>query len=256
MSDGNAGSDWSERDSATFLDLGRYYVPLRDVQIATICGAIPKADGAIHIVELCCGEGLMADALLNRFPTATVHALDGSDAMLAATAARLAPHKGRFETAKFDLPSTGWRRFGFPVHAVVSSLAIHHVDAAGKRQLYADMAASLAPGGALVVCDLVETLTAEGRRLFADAWDDAVRRAAVEIDGDLAAFDRFRADDWNYYAMRDPDPVDKPDPLFDQLKWFEAAGLEKIEVHWLVAGHAIFSGRKPVGRATRRPSRR
>src|SRR3546814_9000561 len=87
-----------------------------------------------------------------------------------------------------------------------------------KRQLYADMAGCLAPGGALVVCDLVETLTAEGRRLYAEAWDDGVRRIAVELDGDLAAFDRFRADDWNFYAMREPDPVDKPDPLFDQLK--------------------------------------
>src|SRR3546814_5605436 len=41
-----------------------------------------------------------------------------------------------------------------------------------KRQLYADMAGCLAPGGALVVCDLVETLTAEGRRLYAKARDD------------------------------------------------------------------------------------
>ena len=44
--------------------------------------------------------------------------------------------------------------------------------------------------------------------------------------------------------MSAPDPIDQPDPLFDQLKWFEEAGLEKIELHWLVAGHAIFSGRK------------
>ena len=72
-----------------------------------------------------------------------------------------------------------------------------------------------------------------------------MRRAALALDGDLSAFHRFRADDWNFYTLKTPDPIDRPDPLFDQLKWFEAAGLEKIEVHWLVAGHAIFSGRKP-----------
>jgi tRNA (cmo5U34)-methyltransferase len=252
MSEREAGTSWSERDSATFLDLGRYYVPQRDTQIATICGAIPappvsSRGGAVHMVELCCGEGLLARALLERFPDATVHALDGSDAMLAATGRMLAAHAGRFETVKFDLPAGDWRRFDFPVHAIVSSLAIHHLSAAEKRQLYADMAAALAPGGALVVCDLVETCTPEGRRLFAQAWDDGVRRACVELDGDLRGFDRFREDDWNFYAMKQPDPIDKPDPLFDQLKWFEAAGLEKIEVHWLLAGHAIFSGRKPQG---------
>lgn len=244
MSDRPGATRWSEADSATFLDLGRYYVPQRDTQIATICGAIPTPTGPVHMVELCCGEGLLSEALLERFPTATVHALDGSDAMLAATAQRLAAHAGRFETAKFDLPASDWRRFPWPLHAIVSSLAIHHLDAAGKRRLYADMAACLAPGGALVVCDLVAPLTAEGRRLYADAWDEAVRRAAVEIDGSLRAFDRFRADDWNFYAMAAPDPIDRPDPLYDQLKWFEAAGLETIEVHWLMAGHAIFSGRK------------
>lgn len=244
MSETSTKSRWSEGDSATFLDLGRYYVPQRDIQIATICGAIPAPTNEAHIVELCCGEGLLAGALLDSFPGATVHALDGSDAMLAATAGRLASYGARLETRKFDLPAADWRRFPWPLHAVVSSLAIHHLSATEKRQLYADMARCLAPGGALVICDLVETLTPEGRRLYAGAWDDAVRRTAVELDGDLAAFDRFREDDWNFYAMKQPDPIDKPDPLLDQLKWFEEAGLEKVELHWLVAGHAIFSGRK------------
>ncbi|GIK99584.1 MAG: methyltransferase [Alphaproteobacteria bacterium] len=247
MSDtaGGQATRWTERDTETFIDLGRYYVPERDRQIATVCDAVPPPAGPARFVELCCGEGLLARALLARFPTATLLALDGSEAMLAATAGKLAAEAGRFETRLFDLPSADWRRFPEPVHAVVSSLAIHHLSADEKRRLYADMAGCLAPGGALVVCDLVEALTPEGRALYAAAWDEAVRRTALERDGDLAAFDRFRADDWNFYAMRAPDPIDKPDPLFDQLKWFEDAGLETIEVHWLVAGHAIFSGRKP-----------
>lgn len=159
MSEPAGGTNWTERDSETFLDRGRYYVPQRDAQIATICAAIPDPAGPAHIVELCCGEGLLAQALLERFATATVHALDGSDAMLAATARRLASFGGRFETAKFDLPARDWRRFPWPIHAVVSSLAIHHLSAAEKQALYADMAACLAPGGTLVVCDLVEAPT-------------------------------------------------------------------------------------------------
>jgi tRNA (cmo5U34)-methyltransferase len=31
----------------------------------------------------------------------------------------------------------------------------------------------------------------------------------------------------------------------DQLLWLKEAGIESIDVHWLKAGHAIFSGRKP-----------
>jgi tRNA (cmo5U34)-methyltransferase len=44
----------------------------------------------------------------------------------------------------------------------------------------------------------------------------------------------------------DPDPIDMPSPLLDQLNWLAAAGLEGADVHWLKAGHAIFSARKPT----------
>ena len=49
---------------------------------------------------------------------------------------------------------------------------------------------------------------------------------------------------WNYYADPNPDPIDKPSPLLAQLKWLEGAGFIEVDVHWLLAGHAIFSGRK------------
>ncbi len=73
---------WSESDSEHFIDEGRYFVPERETQIETICTAIPPLEGAGHIVELCCGEGLLTRALLERFPAATVLALDGSQTML------------------------------------------------------------------------------------------------------------------------------------------------------------------------------
>ena len=38
---------------------------------------------------------------------------------------------------------------------------------------------------------------------------------------------------------------DKPSPLFDQLKWLDEAGFTDVDVFWMKAGHAIFSGRKP-----------
>ena len=47
------------------------------------------------------------------------------------------------------------------------------------------------------------------------------------------------------YSDPAPDPIDQPSALLDQLKWLEAAGLRNVDVHWLMAGHAIFSGVKP-----------
>jgi tRNA (cmo5U34)-methyltransferase len=243
--------DWSEETSAEFIDYGRYYVPEREGQIETVCALVPEVTGPhgapMHLVELCCGEGLLAEALCARFPSATVHAWDGSAKMLETTANRLARFEGRFETREFDLAAVDWRRFPWPVQAVVSSLAVHHLDGAGKKALFADMAAALAPGGMLIIADLVEPESEAGRAVYARAWDQAVRARSLELDGGLGAWAHFRDDNWNYYADPNPDPVDQPSALHAQLGWLADAGLEAIDVHWLVAGHAIFSGRKPGG---------
>ncbi len=97
----------------------------------------------------------------------------------------------------------------------------------------------------VVIADLVEPASAAGRAAAAEAWDDAVRHRALELDGALDAFERFREANWNDYSDPSPDPVDKPSRLFSQLKWLEAAGLDDVDVHWMTAGHAIFSARKP-----------
>jgi tRNA (cmo5U34)-methyltransferase len=237
---------WSEQDSEHFIDFGAYFVPDREVQIATICELLPEPGAVRHAVELCCGEGLLTRALLERHPEAIVHAFDGSEVMLAAARVRAGPHAARLRTRRFDLAATDWRGLRFRPDAVVSSLAVHHLDGAGKQALFRDIAAALAPGGVFVLADLVEPAAARGRRVAARAWDDAVRARALELDGGLAAFEQFRADRWNYYGDPNPDPVDLPSSVFEQLRWLEAAGLEGADMHWMQAGHAIMSAAKPA----------
>ena len=245
MAEGEQGTVWNEAISDSFIEFGRYFVPEREAQIATVCGAIPRPAGTVHMVDLCCGEGLLSGALLEHFPEATVHAYDGSPAMLARTRQKLAAHGDRFDTRQFDIVDHDWRRFPWPLHAVVSSLAVHHLDGAGKQRFFADIAKALAPGGVLVIADLIEPTRREGIEVAAKAWDDAVRRRSMEIDGHLKAFEHFQSDNWNHYSDPEPDPIDQPSALYDQLKWLDNAGLNNCDVHWMMAGHAIYSGQKP-----------
>ncbi|MDX1574790.1 MAG: class I SAM-dependent methyltransferase [Kiloniellales bacterium] len=236
---------WSEDDSALFIDEGKYFVPERETQIATICAAIPplgEAGGAGHIVELCSGEGLLTRALLERFPEARLHAFDGSPRMLEATRRTAGELAERLETHAFDLAARDWRTLEFDAHAVVTSLAVHHLDGAGKQVLFKDVFALLAPGGVFVLADLVEPARPAGQAIAAAAWDEAVKQRALQLDGNMAAFERFQAEAWNYYSDPEPDPVDQPSALFDLLKWLEQAGFAEIDVHYLKAGHAIISG--------------
>ncbi|MEO1089263.1 MAG: class I SAM-dependent methyltransferase [Pseudomonadota bacterium] len=235
--------NWSEAESGTFLDLGRYAVPERERQLALIVELVGAATAGGDVVDLCCGEGLATAALRAALPETVVQALDGSPAMLAATRAA-AGDDLNLRTALIELEDDAWRRFDAPLRAVVSSLAVHHLDDGAKRVLFRDLHGALAPGGVFVLADLVAPTTIIGQRMAAAMWDDEVRRRALAMDGDERGFRAFEAADWNLYRQAQPDPVDRPSRLLDQLDWLRDAGFVDIELHWAMAGHVLLSGWK------------
>lgn len=240
-----SASDWSEETSQTFIDFGRYFVPEREQQIEAFCDLVPPRDQPFNILELCCGEGLLAGALLERFPGCTIYGFDGSPAMLEHARRRLVGYGDHFQPQLFDLADRSWRAPEWPIHAVVSSLTIHHLDGAEKQQLFQDMARLLQPGGSFLIADVIEPASRAAAALAAKAWDAAVRQRALEIDGNLEAFGYFEREKWNMYRYPDPDDIDKPSRLLDQLNWLQQAGFADVDVFWMKAGHALFGGRKP-----------
>lgn len=236
---------WDERGSQAFIDYGHYFVPERERQIQIMVDLLPGGDKPAAAIDLCCGEGLLAEAILAQRPAYQVFGLDGSPAMLGRAAERLARFGERFQARQFDLFDRDWPESCLPLRAVVSSLAIHHLDGPGKLALFREIHALLTLGGALVIADLVEPAQPAGWAIAARAWDETVQARSLELDGTLegfAAFDRLR---WNMYRYYDPADIDRPSGLFDQLKWLERAGFEAVDVYWMRAGHAIFGGSKP-----------
>jgi tRNA (cmo5U34)-methyltransferase len=235
---------WNEDNTRTFLDYGRYFVPRRDEQIQALVELIPDRDQLFTVLDLCCGEGLLAEAILERYPQAFVLGLDGSPEMLERAGKHLAPYSSRVNLKTFDLAQSSWRCFDQPIQAVVSSLAIHHLDGMEKRQLFSDIHAMLAPSGALLIADLVWPAHPLAWVYAAQAWDDAVRLQASQVDGHLTAYHFFEESRWNTYRYYDPEDIDKPSPLFDQLTWLQQAGFTAIDVFWMHAGHAVYGGYK------------
>lgn len=239
-------SHWNEEHSREFLDFGAYFVPERSRQIDIIVGLIPTPPPGSLLVELCSGEGLLSFEMLSRFDDCLVLALDGSARMRARTLEYCAPVADRITASQFDLADQAWRNFPRPPHAIVSSLAIHHLDGPEKRALYCDLSGSLAPGGALVVADIVRPPTAAGLEIAARQWDEAVRCNAATLGGGHASIEAFERLRWNYFRNPDSEPIDKPSSLVEQMYWLQEAGLVDVDCAWLFAGHAVFSGRKPA----------
>jgi tRNA (cmo5U34)-methyltransferase len=233
-------ASWSGSDTELFIQFGDVFVPRRDEQIDTVCHLLDELDTP-NVLDLCAGEGRLAEAYLRRKPEARVTLIDGSAEMLNRAEARLKPFAGRYELLQANIDEKTWRQHA-RYDAVMTSLAVHHLDAEGKRVLYRDIHEMLTPSGVFVMVDLVEAAGSRTRALHGARWAEDVRRAALERYGSDEAATIFEQTGWNYYRLEHPDPVDKPSSVAEHLDWLQEAGFAGVDVVWIYAGHAIFTG--------------
>jgi tRNA (cmo5U34)-methyltransferase len=233
---------WSEDDSRLYQEIASIAVPNRAEQLATLLTLIPfSPEETFRAVEIGSGQGILAAALLQCFPQATLLALDGSAAMREQTAKRLEPFSPRGSVVPFELGSEAWITHLEGADCVLSSLCLHHLSGPDKQALFAIVYRHLSVQSALLIADLVEPQGQEARTLFAASWDQSAQ-AQAKAQQRPASFDHFVRIHWNIY--RYPDPVDQPSPLFDQLLWLKEAGFATVDCFWLQAGHAIYGGYK------------
>ena len=140
------------------------------------------------ILELGIGTGETARRVLARHPGAQLTAIDSSPQMLDRAGSAFPAADLRLARLEDPLPEG-------PFDLAYSALAIHHLDATGKRDLFRRVAGVLRPGGCFVLADVV----------VPDDPADVV----TPIDG----------------------VFDLPDRVSDQLAWLEDAGLD-AEVQW------------------------
>ncbi|MFN8473684.1 MAG: class I SAM-dependent methyltransferase [Anaerolineae bacterium] len=234
---------WQETDSAAFIEQGAVFTPSRDEIEAALVALIPaREDEPFIAVEIGTGAGWLSEAVLRAYPNASVVGLDGSPRMREAAASRLAPYGARAEVRPFRLEDDAWLADLRDIRVFVSCLVIHHLDGDGKRALFAALHERLAPGGALLVADIVAPTSEPARRYAAQSWDDDVRRQSLALTGSMAAYEDFVATQWNMFDY--PDPVDMPSPLADQLRWLAEIGYVGVDAFWVRSGHAVYGGYK------------
>jgi SAM-dependent methyltransferase len=242
----STAQDWSEENSRQFIQFADVVFPHRAEQNALLTALVPvEANEAFVAVDLGCGEGALSGALLARYPRCRVIGLDFSPLMLQTAMANLARFGGRFEARHFDLRRDDWLT-DLPdnIRCFVSSLAIHHLDGPGKRALYQALAGRLAPGGALLLQDLIEPTSQRTQQQYALMWDGYVKEHSIRVTGSLDFYETFVHDGWNHFATPDLE-FDMPSGLHEQLRWFEQAGLTGADCFWFWYGHAIYGAFKP-----------
>ena len=132
-------------DPDGYLKMVRGEVPDYDRLQDEVARATDGVD-ARRVLELGTGSGITSRRVLERHPHAHLTGVDSSEHMLAA--ADLAGADLRLQDLAEPLPEG-------PFDLVFSALAIHHLDAAAKADLFARVAGVLAPGGRFVMADVI-----------------------------------------------------------------------------------------------------
>jgi tRNA (cmo5U34)-methyltransferase len=149
------------------------------------------------VLDLGVGAGETAARVLRLYPEARLVGVDSSAEMLEGAAAVLPRERVTLVRGDLGAPLPEG-----PFDLVVSALAIHHLEGELKRDLFARVAAALAPGGRFVMGDVIVP-------------DDP---ADVLIEHEPG--------------------YDFPSPLSDQLGWMHDAGLS-AQVVWLCRDLAV-----------------
>lgn len=194
MSDG-----W--RDPGRVTEYLAREIPHRDIAEAMLLQALPPR--VEQVVDLGTGNGRLIALVREHHPNARALGIDFSEPMLAHAGERFAGDP-LVELCQHDLARP--LAVQGPVDAVVSALAIHHLEDVRKRALFGEIHALLRPGGVFVNLDLVTAASSRQHERF---------RLAI--------------------GRPEDDPADRLAGLCEQLGWMCEAGFADADCQfkWL-----------------------
>ncbi|MEW6516742.1 MAG: methyltransferase domain-containing protein [candidate division FCPU426 bacterium] len=221
-------ADHFNREAAKFDDRVVKIVPDYREMLAALVGSLDfPAKKNIHVLDLGCGTGTIALAVKQRFPRASVHCVDLVPNMLQLAAYKLHRYSGvTFEQADFHRYAIS-RRY----HAVVTSLALHHLETdADKMKMHRKIFRALLPGGVFASADITVSPRKNLQQLYLGKWAQFVRRSFSE-----AAL----AENYRRYQRED-----RPSILRRELGWLERIGFRHVEVLWKYYNFAVYAAYK------------
>jgi len=190
----------------------QWYMPDREERFTALIDAVEAGTGRDDplVLDLGCGPGSLAVRLLDRMPGARVIAIDSDPLLLALGRAAYGGLPGlRF--ADQDLRAPGWTgalALDRPADAAVSTTALHWLRAEALRNMYAQLATVLRPGGLLLDGDHLkedETVAPTLARLGEALTERVAGRSAGADAGDGQPGDREDWKAWWQAATSDPE---------------------------------------------------
>ena len=214
--------------------------PLRHKMLDVALDVLPfSQSGALRVLDLGVGTGAFSLRLLERYPNSSVVAIDGSSSMLELARTRLHEHTERvdFVVADFrSIPAALLEPDSFDV--VISSYALHHLNAEEKENALTSVAAAMKPGAWFLNADLVVAQSPDIEERIQSIRVEAVTQRAPEGD------ERFASPAATRQHLRDLEEAEQDQPLTlaEDLRVIRDAGIDNAEVIWKEFREAVIGG--------------
>lgn len=209
--------DLSRRRLIPCFDL--FYASAADLVAATVEEKSPT------ILDLGAGTGLLSEFVTKKTHPSALSLLDESPEMLAKAETRLAKYKPTLYIQKFTdpLPKGNF-------NAIISALAIHHLQDDEKKNLFSRIYQSLAPGGIFLNAEQVLGPSQWHEKLYDEMHLNGARALGSSEDEIHAAQERMS--------------FDRCLPLSTQINWLHEIGFQRADTYFQWFRFAVYAGWK------------
>ncbi len=222
--------------------VGRFFDSLTDDYTATIercfpryremlwalLDYLPESHAVDSILELGTGTGNLTVLLAEKFPDATITAVDVSGESLNQCRQRLGDDH-RLDFQQKDFRNLAYDGESFDL--VASSISVHHLTSTEKQQLFRCIHGWLKPQGTFAYVDQHAGATSDLYQRHIDNWHQ-ISSAAGSTD-----------EEWQMW-MQHQQQHDHHDSLGDQLRWLNEAGFEIVDCPWRYLLWTVLQARK------------
>lgn len=221
-----------------FLTGVRGGIPFASEQIHVALHVIDKACTRVkRVADLGCGDGILTQAILMRYPQAQVLAMDFSEPMLEQARHRLRSQSAHVEFRHADLQDSNWCQGLESFDAVISGYCIHHLPDERKRQLYSEIYHILKPKSCFLNIEHVASSSPWVEDLFNELLVDSLYQWHQQQDKQVS-----RAEVAERYVYREDKVANILAPVEVQCQWLRDIGFQDVDCYFKIFELAVFGG--------------